>query len=561
MSYARLILSACSKDALPEGTTKALPPRHEALKLIQHYMDNIFILLPLFEESSFFLAVDNTYHSDRTEASALDTWNVRMVLAIACASKSRDRGDAHYLDAVMHVTGALANAEQVLRPGSILSVQALLLLVEYSMLDPHHFDSWSLVGAASRAMVDLGLHQDPPRGTSMTKAKLELRRRVYYCVYALDRSTSMVQSRAFSFSDDSANVKALFGSSTSSLSTTPSQPLWRQSFDSARTLFKLRQLQSAWYTALFQTSRVPWPEPYPYIWKTCQELKNWFDTLSPLIHTNMRSFFELELLYSFIYVLSPNSRVPVIHPHAQTLIFEYCIDYASKMLSLLSDPNYTAPLTFNDAMRVYMVGRHLLDVLNQEQERILSGIIPPPPAVPSDSPGPPPLLSMQQYASNTARSVTCIKQITDILDRFGKRWGYHQWRNRFQNDSENTLMDLEHRRRTSEQGLSQYDTSRSESMYGASRRGSMYPPSSADLSSPYQQPSPSYGFDGRPRHSSSPSYQFPNNPGLPVQQQVQQQQPRPPPLQAQSWPDWSQINNATAFPSRSSASPGYFPHQ
>ncbi|TKA80156.1 hypothetical protein B0A49_00762 [Cryomyces minteri] len=276
----------------------------------------------------------------------------------------------------------------------------------------------------------------------------------------------------------------------------------------------------------------------------------------------MRSFFELELLYSFIYVLSPNSRVPVIHPHAQTLMFEYCIDYASKMQSLLSDPNYTAPLTFHDAMRVYMVGRHLLDVLNQEQERILSGIIPPPPAVPSDSPGPPPLPLMQQHASNTARSVTCIKQITDILGRFGERWGYHLWRDRFQKDSENTLMDLEHRRRTSEQGLSQYDTSRRESMYDMGHRGSIYPPSSAGLSPPYQQPSPSYGFDGQQRHSSSPLYQLPNSSGYPVQQQVQQQQPPPPPLQAQSWPDWSQINNATAFPGRSSTPPpGYFPHQ
>lgn len=63
----------------------------------------------------------------------------------------------------------------------------MLLLVVYSIRDPHHFDSWYLVGAAARMMVDLGLHQDPPKSIKMTDAQLNLRRRIYYSVYALDR--------------------------------------------------------------------------------------------------------------------------------------------------------------------------------------------------------------------------------------------------------------------------------------------------------------------------------------------------------------------------------------
>jgi hypothetical protein len=63
----------------------------------------------------------------------------------------------------------------------------MLLLVQYSMLDPAHFDSWTLIGAASRAMVDLGLNVDPSKSSNTPRWKLELRRRVYHCVYALDR--------------------------------------------------------------------------------------------------------------------------------------------------------------------------------------------------------------------------------------------------------------------------------------------------------------------------------------------------------------------------------------
>jgi hypothetical protein len=436
MSYARLILWACSKDPLPEGTTKALPPRYTATTLIQHYLNNVFVLLPAFDESGFYASVDNLYSRDSKKADPLDHWMVRMVLAIASASMSEQRGDQYYMEGIGHVCAALQHAETVLHPGAITSVQALLLLTQYAMLDPHHFDSWSLIGTASRAMVDLGLHQDPPKGTAMSKLKLEVRRKVFYCVYALDRSTSLVQTRAFSFSDDSAKVKVPFGKPPSSQPTSPtpagtaSQKPWLQSHEQALDLINLRQLQSVWYTDLFQSGRTRWDEPYQYIWNTCDAMRKWFDNLSPSTTSNTRAFFELDLLYSYVYILSPSPRVPVINPFAAKLIFEYCIRYADLMLRLISDPRYTAPLTFYDAMRVYMTGRQFLDVLQHSTEPLLNGFIPPHPEVrPSTAPPPPmPVVPLPPGDTlshfNTVRSIRCIDQIADCLSRFGIRWGY-----------------------------------------------------------------------------------------------------------------------------------------
>ena len=434
MSYARLILSACSKEELPQGTTKALPPRYAATTLVQHYLNNIFILLPVFDESSFYASFDNMYSSNPRQAEPFDHWIVRMVLAIGSASMSQQRGDPHYMEGIGHVCAALEYAEIVLHPGNIAGVQALVLLTEYAMLDPHHFDSWSLIGAASRAMSDLGLHQDPLRGTPMLKAKLELRRKVFHCIYALDRSTSLVQTRAFSFSDDSAKVKLPFhkpsSAPTSPAGNGPSQKAWLQSYEQAMDLINLRQLQSAWYTDLFQSGRTRWEEPYPYIWDTCDAMRKWFDNLSPTTIPNMRAFFELELLYSYVYVLSPSPRVPSILPFAQKLIFEYCIRYANLMIRLISDQEYTAPLTFYDAMRVYMTGRQFLDVLQHNTDLLLNGFIPPHPEVKPTTAPPPPMPveppptgeSIQRF--NTIRSLNCINNIKQCLELFGVRWGY-----------------------------------------------------------------------------------------------------------------------------------------
>ncbi|KAK0774533.1 hypothetical protein LTR75_016835 [Friedmanniomyces endolithicus] len=343
MSYARLILSACTKDPLPQGTTKALPARYAATALVQHYLKNIFVLLPVFDEATFYASVESVYSRHSGQAEPLDHWMVHMVLAIANVSMSEQRGDHQYLEGIGHVCAALGYAEEVLHPGSISSVQALVLLTEYAMLDPHHLDSWSLIGAASRAMVDLGLHQDPPKGSAMAKSKLELRRRVFHCVYALDRSTSLVQTRAFSFSDDSANVKIPFTKMSavqpSPLNGNGSQKSWLQSYEQALDLINLRQLQSTFYTDMFQSGRAPWEEPYPYVWNTCDMLRKWFANISFSTSQNMRAFFEVDLLYSYVYVLSPSPRVPTIDSFAAKLIFEYCIRYADLMLRLISDPS------------------------------------------------------------------------------------------------------------------------------------------------------------------------------------------------------------------------------
>ncbi|RMY11521.1 hypothetical protein D0867_08053 [Hortaea werneckii] len=493
MSYARLILSACSKDPLPSGTTKELPPRYAAASLIQHYLNNIFTLVPVFEEASFYGSVDNTYAQDTRKADPFDHWVVRMVLAIASASMSEQRGDQHYLEGIGHVCAALSHAEGVLHPGSISSVQALVMLTEYAMLDPHHFDSWSLIGAASRAMVDLGLHTDPPKGTPMTKGKLDLRRRVFWCVYVLDRSTSLVQTRAFSFSDDSVRVKIPFTKAPSVLPAATNksglQKPWVQTHEQALDLIHLRQIQSGWYTDLFQSGRTTWDEPYHYLWQTCEAMRKWFENISVTTNPSMRAFFELELLYSYIYVLSPSPRVPAISPFAAKLIFEYCIRYADLMLRLIDDVNYTPPLTFYDAMRVYMTGRQFLDVLQHNTDPLLNGHIPPHPEVkPTTAPPPampvvnlPPGDTLQRF--NTVRSIHCIKQISECLAKFGMRWGYMSWNQRYQSETASMLETL-HLRLREFDGIS---FARRPSMWHASSSASSVTSSSA-ASQAYRSP-------------------------------------------------------------------------
>lgn len=436
MSYARLVLSACAKEPLPTGLVSPLPPRHLATMTIQHYLDHIYTLLPFFDETSLYYSIDSVYKiaaEGNSVAYSFDHWCVRMILAVSNAWMSEKCGDECHLEAMGHVAAALKHAENVLRPGSITSVQALLFLSQYAMVDPHHFDSWSLIGAASRAMIDLGLHQDPHKGSTIPKAKLDLRRRIFWSVYTMDRTVSIVQTRSFSFSDDSAHVSMPYqAGGVQGPKTSSHASRWLKSFENARDLVNLRKLQSKWYQDLFQSGREAWAQPFPYLWQTCHNLANCFNDQAKRSKSHV-DWFQLELLYSYIYVLSPSPRVPTTHPYVQNLIFEYCISYSSLMSKAINITTDLVPVSFYDAMRVYMTGRQFLDLLNHNMNHVLSGAHAEPPTISASGAPPPPAIPnppMDAY-TNTGRAMNCIRQFSDSLGYLGKRWGYSSWQENF----------------------------------------------------------------------------------------------------------------------------------
>lgn len=187
MTFARLILSSSlNVERPPKTKSDHLPSRPAAMALVQFYLDNVHSLYPAFPETALFTAVDAIYQGGRP-VSDFEHWLLYMVLAIGATGQSRSMNDAYYKDGVSWLARALRYSDSVLVPGFVTQMQALVLLVQYSMLDPVHFDSWQLIGFACRALVDLGYHQDPPKESQPDKQALDQRRKLFWCIYALDR--------------------------------------------------------------------------------------------------------------------------------------------------------------------------------------------------------------------------------------------------------------------------------------------------------------------------------------------------------------------------------------
>ena len=184
MSVARISLWAITRHNRLEPLMVPLPSRAESMSLGQQYLNNIFMVLPVIEKSTFWASMEAVYGE---YALPYHHYVLRMILATALIMRSEVYGDEYYHLGGNHAMAAMHYIEDAFRPDNISSIQAMLLLVEYSRYDPRRFDNWTLVGAVARATVDLGLHQDPPKQAQMTRGKLEARRRVFMCVYSMDR--------------------------------------------------------------------------------------------------------------------------------------------------------------------------------------------------------------------------------------------------------------------------------------------------------------------------------------------------------------------------------------
>ena len=186
MSFARLVLSISGVEAMPNSFSSGLPAKASAIASLNDFLSTSSAIYLTIPETALFGSLEAVYQNDGRYARAFDWWTIHLVLAIALATKSQSQQSDLYNQAVRHVNNALEYAESVLKPGSILGIQAILLLAMYSLVDPSHFSSWFLVGTASRMTVDLGIYQDAVM-SRVTSAIPDIRQRIYHCVYSLDR--------------------------------------------------------------------------------------------------------------------------------------------------------------------------------------------------------------------------------------------------------------------------------------------------------------------------------------------------------------------------------------
>uniref|UniRef100_L2FT56 Fungal specific transcription factor n=1 Tax=Colletotrichum fructicola (strain Nara gc5) TaxID=1213859 RepID=L2FT56_COLFN len=196
----------------PESRSVSLPARGQlpskavALELVQETFNNYNRFLPLFDEEDFLREFHLKYSTSNPEDASW--WAcLNVVLSIAHRlSGLRTSNPAHENNlAGVYIKNALSVVSE-LNVASISAVQALVGMACILQGTPNPEPASMLVAAALRLAQALNLHREAS-DPSLTEKQAEIRRRVFWKVYVLDKDISLRTCRPFGQDDDDMDVR------------------------------------------------------------------------------------------------------------------------------------------------------------------------------------------------------------------------------------------------------------------------------------------------------------------------------------------------------------------
>ncbi|KAL8952607.1 MAG: hypothetical protein Q9222_001481 [Ikaeria aurantiellina] len=310
------------------------PGKDIGLRLVTLYREHANPQIPILHEGELMTLFERAYSSTGSQRSARELYMLNIVFAIGAGiiledshlrhSSGADSREAaspvlasqqhqpeeYHASAMMHLESFLGSASAADHPngfaGGLEELQAVLLLAGFALLRPVAPGLWYITGVATRLAVDLGLHYEDgadldesgapgsQRGQVASGSRLgnsadlpsqsadvtergrrewvrDLRRRLWWCVYSLDRLVSTCVGRPVGISDEVITTQ--FPSILNDEDITPSGfVIPSETFDGPSSkrvshhYFRLRILQSEILQVLqYQQAQQVRPNRYNYV--------------------------------------------------------------------------------------------------------------------------------------------------------------------------------------------------------------------------------------------------------------------------------------------------------
>lgn len=170
-------------------------------KLSQVYFRTIHLEYPFLHEPSHQRSITSCYEG---MPSKLTLFQVNMVLSIAALIVSRRARVP--LPATGWCTAAMRHFPDIPIESSLQGLQCLILMLIFAMHDPSPcFSAWHLNYQCIAMVLDLGLQRDCRETMSMLDK--EMRTRVFWVVYTLDRKISTMMGRPIGIRDEACDLR------------------------------------------------------------------------------------------------------------------------------------------------------------------------------------------------------------------------------------------------------------------------------------------------------------------------------------------------------------------
>ncbi|KAK4081293.1 transcriptional regulator family: Fungal Specific TF [Trichoderma aggressivum f. europaeum] len=179
------------------GSDNLFSPPANARELLQIYFDFHHELTPIFHVPSIMAQFEQVL-SNRASSGNSDHVYIlailNMICALAEAHSRQGHGDSDITSRKYYNTAMQLMQPNLLSDWKIEKVQALLLGARYLQSSSYSDECWTVLGLAIRIAYDLELHR-PPDPDQFDCIDQEVRKRVWYACFGLDKLLSMMYGR------------------------------------------------------------------------------------------------------------------------------------------------------------------------------------------------------------------------------------------------------------------------------------------------------------------------------------------------------------------------------
>lgn len=202
----RSLPPALDLGKVPQAAVAAML-RIYAVSLMHHY--------PIVERGMLQRIYQSLYQKDQVPGrSNFDNFVLYIVLAISSVSMAWKANKQARALSLSFFSSALQYLHRISQIDGLLRLQVILLLAHYAHLNPEVVNAWTCTAVAVRACLDLGLPcTDPP---TLSEADRQLRRKLFWVAYDLDRSSCAMLRLPLSFPEESISISNFQNSGTKS---------------------------------------------------------------------------------------------------------------------------------------------------------------------------------------------------------------------------------------------------------------------------------------------------------------------------------------------------------
>ncbi|PSN74071.1 hypothetical protein BS50DRAFT_566967 [Corynespora cassiicola Philippines] len=351
----RQITSSTSPVAIsPVANSFRFPDHDLARRLEDAYFTHQWPSLPFIHRPTFLEHHFTPTMTSHQQVSHVSLFLTTMVLAIGSLDFKRQNpeyGNKH-IELFRFATENYLHG--LLKEDSIETVQGLLLVTQFAIHEQESTNAWLVSGQAVRAAVDLGLHREvPSAGASLMS--VEMRSRVFWSAYALDRNISITLGRPCAIREEDIDLalpqnlrdKDLVGVYSQVEVCTRSMfvPLDMSTFIH---IIKLRQLQSRiqglFYAA--DTTQVRTEGVQLHRMMLRAQLDEWISQSPRYANPTKTTFqstdwFQIAYSHALLLLFRPSPASPIVDSEALQLCADSAISLISSYSSLYAKNKIT----------------------------------------------------------------------------------------------------------------------------------------------------------------------------------------------------------------------------